>query len=426
MKEPKGIILEAEISEKAVRKFFNHKLPTLADQEGYPSGLNNPRSVMEFFTQALYRCENGTKGIFLLNYEAEKELFFCAYILKDYQEVLIAPFIEALKHFSTYKDRESLNYAVVTSIVPEADFGFSIATNHIAKVPADKLKRETIHSLLNKFWTFKVKNDFPEPEKAFRRKNYFYKPFQNAYKKYLKQQEEIEKPLKISKATKENPYHLFENFYSYDHRVFEFDSFTKAIVELPHADPLTFTALGTALKDKNHVYSKKIVGNTAQVASMELILSAKTIWGYKIIPGVDAQTFTYVKARWDTLYWKDKKHVYFEVHENGYPDYQKIETADVKTFEYLGFCFGKDKAYVFYKGDIIAIDPKNFTLNESGFMIDEKNIYHYENKLALDPASFKIISLESEQNPFMGKFILEDKNGQYVYEQNLGLKLLLS
>lgn len=421
MTEPKGILFEVGISEKALKKFLNHRLSFRYDQATDYYELADINRIMDFFAYTLYSCEDTTKGIFLLNYDSAKERFFCAYILKNYEAEAVALFSDILRTLSSYKDSEKSDYAIITSIVPEVEMGYAISKGKLEKVSSNELKSHITDPLLDKFWSFMKKNDFPEPDRAFKIKDYYYKPFQNAFKKYVNLQEEIARPTRILQASKENPFHLFDDFYTFNQKVFDI---SRTAVEVVDADPHSFKKLGNAFLDKNYVFSRRLTNNGVP-ATVQNVGHPKTRWEYIIIPGIDAQTFTFVRERWDTLYWKDKNYIYLET-EAGYTDYRKVELADVKSFEYLGFCFGKDKNHVFYKDQIIAIDPQHFELNINGFISDNKNIYHYQNKIELDPHTFKIISVESLQNPFMGTFILEDKNGTYEYEQSKGLISLSS
>ncbi len=424
MTAPKGIIFEVGIGEKALKKFLNHQFSFLPDQATDHTELADVNRVMDFFTYTLYSCEDTTKGIFLLNYNLAKERFFCAYILKNYEAEAVGRFSDILRTLSSYKDTENPDYAIITSIVPEVEIGYAISKDKLEKVSSNGLKSHVIDPILHKFWSFMKKNDFPEPDRAFKIKDYYYKPFQNAFKKYVNHQKEIERPAKILQASKENPFHLFDDFYTYDQKVFEI---SRSVVEVVNADPYSFKKLANAYLDKNYVFARRLANNGAPV-TLQNLAHPETCWEYAIIPEIHAETFTPIGDRWDTLYWKDKNCVYVEITatETGYNSYRKVELADLDSFEYLGFCFGKDKNHVFYKDQIIAIDPEHFELNINGFIYDNKNIYHYQNKIELDPVTFKVVSVESLQNPFMGAFILEDKSGRYEYEQSKGMSSLTS
>ncbi len=412
-----GILLQVHIGEKFFKKFLNstRSIPVTGDKKF--------NKVIHFFTPFLYSCEKNSRNVFLFQYNTEKELFFCAYILSYYQENSISGFEEILNLLAKFKDTQSVDYAVVTSIAPDVVHGYQIEKNSCSKIPASKIKNETVTLLIDRFWSFRTKNDFPEPALALKKRNYFYKPFRSAYKEYQELQQLIEKPHRISIATPENPYLLFDQFYSFNEKVFELNSFSKGkFTEVPMADPYTFKKTGNAFTDKNHVFSSKLI-HTSPV-TMQTFLDPDITWEYFIVPGIDGKTFTYVADRWDTLFWKDKNGVYYESKDKGYPFYEKIETADLNTFVYLDFCFAKDKNHVFYKDKVIDIDIEKFTVNKNGFIFDSNNIYHYENKLELDPLTFKVLQYESDTNPFLGNFILEDKNGTYKYEQSSGLEKL--
>src|SRR5690606_19761423 len=158
-----------------------------------------------------------------------------------------------LKVLSSYKDSEKPDYAIVTSIAPEVEVGYMISKDKLEKVSSNDLKRHIIDPLLDKFWSFMRKNDFPEPSRAFKIKDYYYKPFQNDFKKYVKHREEIERPAKILQASKENPFHLFDDFYTFDQKVFDI---SRSVVEVVNADPYSFKKLGNAFLDKNYVFSR--------------------------------------------------------------------------------------------------------------------------------------------------------------------------
>src|SRR5690606_26991394 len=183
-------------------------------------------------------------------------------------------------------------------------------------ISSNDLKRHSIDRLLDKFWSFKKQNDFPAPDKAFSLKNYFYKPFQTAYKKYVNHQEQIERPARILQASKENPFHLFDDFYTYDQKVFDVSS---NVVEVANADPNSFKKVANAFLDKNYVFARRLANNGAPV-TLQKLAHPETCWEYAIIPGIDAETVTPIGDRWDTLYWKDKNWVYVEISatESGY------------------------------------------------------------------------------------------------------------
>ncbi len=214
-------------------------------------------------------------------------------------------------------------------------------------------------------------------------------------------------------ATKENPYHLFDEFYTYDNRVFEISSYGK--IEVSTANPLTFRCvinrgIPVLYADNNAVFEQKNVYEEEIINDKSYFKLIKKY--YKIIDGIDGNTFNCIKDRWETVFWKDKNNIFT------YADKKLIhlKNADVKTFEYLGFNLGKDKNNIYYLNQIINIDSKNYTLNINGFIYDDKNVYHYNNNLNLDGKTFKVIEYANKTNPFLGVFILEDKNGQYKYE----------
>ncbi|MCF6349350.1 MAG: DKNYY domain-containing protein [Flavobacteriaceae bacterium] len=423
MAEAAGILFEIKISEANLKKILNKSVAIFLPDEYKidEQEILGKQKLIYFFTSLLYSCENSSANIFLFNYEGEK--LFCAYILNYYTDIILKPFEKLLTLFAQNKDIESKDTAIITSIYPDVEHGYSIEKGKLTKITNSKINNNVVQHLIDKMWSFRVKNDFPEPKKALRKRTYFYKPLKSAYKRYLKQIEEIEKPAKIARATKEDPYHLFDEFYAYDNKVFEISSY--GTVEVPKADPLTFRCVTNRppcfYADKNIVFEEKNEFEESIINEKPYFKHIKKY--FKIIDGIDGSTFNYVKDRWETIFWKDKKHVFiyskkrflfFSIY--GEEQLIRLNNADVKTFEQLSFGFGKDKNNIYYCGKIMDIDNKNYIINKNGFIYDDKNVYHFTNNLNLDGKTFKVIKYESETNPFLGVFILEDKNGQYEYE----------
>ncbi len=414
MAEPIAIITKISIEEKSLQSFLRKK-----------NTIDESLKNIDFFASLLYRCENNSGNIFLFHYESNT--LFLAYWLNYFTEEQIAPLRQTLHHLCRYK-------------LPETDLAFlsdssgallqvyQLTASGLEEVPKSKVDNRKYSEQLKECWAifrlFSIRNDFPEPAKALRKRNYFYKPLKLAYKRYLKRKEEEEKPKKIRTATKENPfYYLFNNnYFSYDLKVFYRDQFTGSILELPNADPFTFGLKGLSM-DKNHffqyyLYVKKPVG----VGKFSGNNKPKIKAIFFTHPTIDPQTFNYVKERWDTVFWKDKNHIYIFKKErlkntHVFRHYFKpVTEADVNSFEYLDFQYGKDKNHLFHLDTILPLNPKKFQLNRNGFLYDDKYIFHYGTAIEMDAKTFKIISFESNVNPFMGPYILQDKNGKYKYD----------
>jgi len=405
MAEPTGIFIEFEIDEKGLKKLLNHKF----EKASYNKKLGY------YFCELLYDCNYNPGNVFILNYNLSTKKCFIAYVLHHFEKSLIAPLIDSLPLIGSLKKNETTNYAIVSSTFPEVLEAYKITRGEVAEI-GQKSPSDRVKNLMDKFWSFSENNTFPEPKKALSKRNYFYKNFKNYYKRYLAYIDEIEKPNKIAKATKASPYHLFDDFYTYDNRVFEFRKHTNQIIELPQSDPVSFRDVAGIKADKNFVFNAVLAPNsppsTIKVGAFTKNNPA-AIWQWIILEGIDGGSFNYVKEKWDTVYWKDKNAVF--IYKN--KELIKLEQADSSTFTYLDFCYGKDKNNIFYLNKVIPIDVNNYTLNKNGFIFDKKNIFHYENKLELDAETFKVFKYESEVNPFMGEFILEDKNGRYSYNR---------
>lgn len=224
--------------------------------------------------------------------------------------------------------------------------------------------------------------------------------------------EEIEKPKKIAKATKENPYFLFDDLYTYDKSVFYKN---KTFIEIPSANPFTLRKIRhDIIADETNVFIQRIASDSPSQSRGNIL---ESIWRYQIIKGVDGKSFKPLKYKYETTYWKDKYAIYYGKELGGF-ELIKLEQADQESFEELNFGYGKDKNHVFFCGKIIPINIKHFNLNKNGFIYDDRNIFHYQQQIPLDAKTFKVIEYESETNPFMGTFTLEDKSGKYKYNRD--------
>lgn len=400
MAESIGIFIEINIDEKDVKRLLNHKFEEA--QFGNKLGY--------YFSELLYNTQREAGNVFIFNYDKKLQKCFIAYLINHFNEKDLSLFPKIFEIMSGLKIPDTIDYGIVASTYPEVLWAYKIMGNKVEKISSEKTPENIVVHLSEKFWSFSTNNDFPEPQKALNERNYFYKNFKNYYTKYLGYIEEIEKPSKIAKATKENPYHLFNEFYTYDLKVYEHKSYTRQIIELPKADPLTLRSVAGIIADKNHAYICRLAaGSPPNVVDHGKYTTnnPNSVWEWIIAEGVHGGSLTYVKEKWNTVYWKDKYAVFHSL--------KKVEDADVTSFVYLDFCFGKDKNHVFYLDKIIPIDVNNFILNKNGFIYDNENIFHYQHKIPLDAKSFKVLTYESEVNPFMGTFILEDKNGKYEY-----------
>ncbi|MCF6308798.1 MAG: DKNYY domain-containing protein [Flavobacteriaceae bacterium] len=409
MAESAGIFFEISISEKDIKRFLNHKFShsPFGGKIGY------------YFSKLFNECVTNPRNVFIFHYNKENSKCFVAWLQNNFEEKLLQPFDELLTILSSYKIGEAPDYAIVASIYPNVFSGYKIQHNSFGKVSVEQIPASITKKLMDRFWSFSKNNDFPEPQKALRKRDYIYKNFKNYYKRYLTHLEEVEKPNKIMLATKDKPFYLFNTFYAYDGKVYYLFSYTKQMIEVSNADPLTLKLVVGILVDKNFVFTQKNLGNFPPNNQKNIPFSGLyDVHKYVITDGIDGGSFTYVKNKSETVYWKDKNAVYIHTRDKKNTCLKKVENADVDTFEYLNFCFGRDKNNVFFEDKIVDIDPENYTLNKNGFMFDNKNIFYYDNKIPLNASTFKVISYECSTNPFIGPFVLEDKNGTYKFNRN--------
>lgn len=406
MAEPAGIFMEIDLDEKSVKRLLNQKFEEakFGKKLGY------------YFSELLFNSINKTASVFLFHYDKKQQKCFIAYLLNHFIANEIAHFPKILEIISRLKHKDTDDYAIVMTTFPDVLWGYKIGET-VNKILAANIPQNKVEQLSERFWSFSENGNFPEAPKAFNKRNYFYKNFKNYYKKYLAYIEETLKPEKIAKATQEEPYHLLEDFYTYNNKVYHFKNFNNQIIELPHADPLTFGSRGY-WADENYVFNLRLTPDSPTNRLPGGRNNPKAIWEWYIVEGIHGGSYEYIKERWDTVYFRDKDSVFYNL--------KKIVEADRDSFEYLDFCFGRDKNHVFYADKIIPIDTHNFVLNENGFLWDQKNIFHYNNQLPLDAQSFKVLDCKKgtyigvgiNGQPFTGTFVLEDKNGVYEYNKD--------
>jgi hypothetical protein len=224
----------------------------------------------------------------------------------------------------------------------------------------------------------------------------------------------------IDNATSSKPYLLFDNFYTYENKVFEINSNKELQYEIPNADPLTFRKEGKVFADKNYVFTKRPRNRSDfNFPDKNIIIRILNIfWEYIILDNIDGKSFIYFNENKQVKYYKDLNNVYIESGHLGYPSLKKVEIADVNTFECMDFSYAKDRNHVFFKDKVININPEKCKVNINRFIWDTENIYHYDTKIPLDAKTFEVLSYESKVNPYLGKIILRDKNGQYEFSRS--------
>ena len=251
-------------------------------------------------------------------------------------------------------------------------------------------------------------------------------------------------------------------YYRDKNGVYYYDEYEGTMTKLKGADPKTFEGISYTLgKDKNAIYKKENRLSGIDPATFEEIDAAFTKDKNNIycedvpMKGIDPKTFepfvnyTHVKDKngiyhfylfnddlvvekvelspeidLKTLqsfenyaeYSKDKNNVYY--------DFQKIEGADIKTFEPDGYSIGKDKKGVYYKTHKInGIDVNSTEVLENEFYKDKNNIYYRNKKLEnFKPENFEVISsslvgqnedfyyFTEDENDNTKFFLLENKN----------------
>lgn len=405
MAEPTGIFINVEIDEADLKRLLNQKFENtkFGNKLGY------------YFSELLYRSYmDESDSVFILHYDKRSQYCFIAFLVNYFSDTDISPFLKILQMISSFKKSDSSNYAIVASTFPDLFNAYLLKPNQVKEQSPNSFSKDIVKQIMDKFYSFSQDQHFLNPKIALNKRNYFYKNFKNYFKKYLALIEETEKPKKIAEATKEKPYYLFGDLYAYNNSVF-YKNEDKALIEIVEADPVSLREVGLyVIADKNHVFIRQPSSHSSLKNKTGI---QEITWEYQIIKGIDGKSFKPLKYKHESTYWADKDAVYYRNKSGGF-ELIKVAQSDRKSFEELNFGYGKDKDHVFYRENIIPIEVKHFNLNKNGFIYDDKNIFHYQHKIPLEAKTFKLVEYESETNPFLGTFILQDKNGQYKYNRD--------
>lgn len=146
----------------------------------------------------------------------------------------------------------------------------------------------------------------------------------------------------------------------------------------------------THVKDKNGIYSFYQKENEVVVEKVE------------ISPEIDLKTLQPIENY--SEYSKDKNNVYYH--------FQKIEGADIKTFEPEGYSIGKDKMGVYYETrKVNGVDVSSFEVLKNDFFKDKNNVYYKNKKLEIfKPKNFEVIDYSLVKQNEDLYYFTEDEN----------------
>ena len=146
----------------------------------------------------------------------------------------------------------------------------------------------------------------------------------------------------------------------------------------------------THVKDKNGIYAFYQKENEVVVEKVE------------ISPEIDLKTLQPIENY--SEYSKDKNNVYYH--------FQKIEGADIKTFEPEGYSIGKDKVGVYYETHKVnGVDVNSFEVLKNDFFKDKNNVYYKNKKLEIfKPKNFEVIDYSLVKQNEDLYYFTEDEN----------------
>ena len=174
-------------------------------------------------------------------------------------------------------------------------------------------------------------------------------------------------------------------------------------------DPKTFEPFVNYIlvKDKNGIYK---FGKTWGIDESDSKLFVEKV---ELSPEIDLKT---LKPIGNSEYSKDKNNVYY--------NFKRIEGADIKSFEPLGYVIGKDKRSVYYETQKInGIDVKSFEFLEYNFFKDKNNVYYQRGEFMDNPGiSYKFSKIEGADSKTFEAIdysVGKDKNNVYYETQKI-------
>ena len=187
------------------------------------------------------------------------------------------------------------------------------------------------------------------------------------------------------------------------------------IKQIIGADSNSFEIIEIYGKDKNNIYAfgKKLLGinpKSFEIINKNGLLFKDDKGVYYLgreqaqkIQNADINSFEEVSKE----YYRDKNNVYYYDNYDG--DVKKVKGADAKTFEAIeGYALGRDKNAVYDRGKLIkGLDPVTFEDLNGDFYKDKNGVY-YEGML------MKRIESKSFE-PFVNYTHVKDKNGIYSF-----------
>ena len=166
--------------------------------------------------------------------------------------------------------------------------------------------------------------------------------------------------------------------------------------------------------------------NEVRILDFGYIADDKNVYyGRQLMGRFDGKTFQIIStvSNSNGVYIKDKSGVY-----RGYDEYQnKIEGADVETFQYLSHGFSKDKNHVYRHGGIpydVGADAETFQVLSCYFQKDKNHVYywygsHHRGKFIIenaDPETFQLVGIEkTADNDFSSGAVAKDRNHVFLH-----------
>ncbi|HEY4200226.1 MAG TPA: hypothetical protein VGM83_06665 [Devosiaceae bacterium] len=391
MAEPAGLLIEAEMTKAELASFFKRSIM----EEGHKVRVGHVLSR--------WLDRGDLHGdVVIVHHDPARNNLFLAWLLNHYSAEAMAPVWPLLDILGKCTGTSATATGVIASTLPEYFETVRIANGKVVREAYIPIA----DGLVERFWSFASKGQFPDAATSMRRRDYQCKPFRHAWKTYLTWRNEEERPARIAAATAQNPHNLFGNIYCWDHLVVDRDSYTGRDIVLPEADPLTLRMENGYFADKSHVWQRRLAKNSpssdVQRGTIR-INNPAAIWEYQIVPDADGAQFTWLYDRWDTVFWTDASRIY----STGPDGLVPLHDVDAGDFRSYGQCFGTDGQSVFWFANKLTLDAQK--LRTDGFFVwDDKKVFYCATELPLRGSGFRILGRASVRGTGFYRYRLTD------------------
>lgn len=378
MAEPAGLLLECPLGAKAVSGLFRRKVAW----EGGTAHVGHLLCCL---------ADRGEAGdVLIVHHDAAAGRLFLAWMLVHYNGDRLAPVWPVVQALADSLDPGTTGQGAVLTTFPEVLASVRLRQGVVDHQPPADLSPAEADRLSHQLGRFIPNGQFPEVARSMTLRGVQCKPFRSAWKTYVTWRDQQERPARISAATADAPFNLFDSIYTADGAVFERHRHTGRDIPFPGADPLSFRAEAGWYADATHVWQRQLAEGSPPpdvLRGRMRVNNPAALWEYVPVPGAEGGSFCWLFDRWDTMFWRDARQLWsLDAHRRLVP----LGDADPDRFRAVGRSFGADDGGVYHFATRLDLDPQHLRTQEV-FAWDERRVYQLATELPLTGKGFAIL-----------------------------------